>query len=253
MAEEKNFREWNLQSIEKSSSFIIIGKPGSGKSTFMENLCYFNSNRYPIARVFSGTESGYKRFSQIFHPLFVTNNYNEDQERQYVLRQKRFALEFDEHDENPAKYSINILDDISDDPKVYKAPMLKSLFKLGSRHWNHLLMIATQYAIDFPPEIRKATSYVVLFKEPNDIERKKLYNNFGGIAGSYSNFCKIMDKLTGDYTAMIIDNRTQSNDIEDCIFWYKTRPLGDWKFGCREYREWGKKRYNVNYVEEIIF
>jgi len=103
-----------------------------------------------------------------------------------------------------------------------------------------------------PPDIRKSVSYIALFREPEPLEREKLYKNFGGLAGSYENFCKLMDDLTGDYTCMIFKKRSQSNNMEDCIFWYKTEVLPPWKFGSKEYRKWGKERYDKNYVEEVM-
>lgn len=128
---------------------------------------------------------------------------------------------------------------------------MRGLFKLGSQHWNQLYIVGSQYAIEMPPDVRKSASYVALFREPEEIERKKLYTNFGGLAGSYDNFCDLMDQLTGDYTCLIFKKRSQSNNMEDCIFWYRTKVLKPWKFGCKEYRAWGKERYDTNYVEKI--
>ena len=139
-----------------------------------------------------------------------------------------------------SSYSINIMDDVSDDPQIYRTKVMRGLFKLGSQHWNQLYIVGSQYAIEMPPDVRKSASYVALFREPEEIERKKLYTNFGGLAGSYDNFCDLMDQLTGDYTCLIFKKRSQSNNMEDCIFWYRTKVLKPWKFGCKEYRAWGK-------------
>jgi hypothetical protein len=80
---------------------------------------------------------------------------------------------------------------------------------------------------------------------------KKLYENFGGICGSYDRFEQFMLQITGDYTCLIIKQGSQSNNPEECLFWYRTVPLEpDWKFGCSEYKEWGEKRYNKTYKEK---
>ncbi len=248
--EELTINEFRLEDLPLSCTFIIVGAPGTGKTSFIENVCYYHKHRYPVARIFMGTDDGYKKFCKIFHPLYVSNYYNEEEEKSHILRQRVCALENGTTDKG--NYAINIMDDVSDDPRIYKTKILKGLFKLGSQHWHQLFMIGSQYAIDMPPDIRKATSYVVLFREPEEAERKKLYENFGGMAGSYANFCSLMDQLTGDYTCMIIKKRTQSQNKEDCIFYYRTVLLKPWKFGCDEYREWGKNRYNPEYVEKIM-
>lgn len=219
-------------------------------TTFMENMAYYRKHVYPTARVFMGTEDGYKRMCKIFHPLYVSNYWDEDEESKHVLRQK--TCEMKNGRGYPGNYAVNLIDDVSDDPKIYKTKLMRGLFKLGSQHYAQLLMIGSQYAIDMPPDIRKAVSYVAIGREPEEIERKKLYDNFGGLAGSYNKFCDLMDQLTGDYTFLIFKKRSQSNNIEECIFWFKTKQLGDWKFGCKEYRAHAEERYDKNYVEQIM-
>ena len=246
---EVTIDEFKIEDIPLSCTWIIIGNPGSGKSTLIENLCYYLKHRYPVARLFIGTPEGFQKSCEIFHPLYVSNSYNEDQEKQHIVRQKTCAMENGKTD--ISSYSINIMDDVSDDPQIYRTKVMRGLFKLGSQHWNQLYIVGSQYAIEMPPDVRKSASYVALFREPEEIERKKLYTNFGGLAGSYDNFCDLMDQLTGDYTCLIFKKRSQSNNMEDCIFWYRTKVLKPWKFGCKEYRAWGKERYDTNYVEKI--
>jgi len=240
--------EFRFEDMPKSCTWIIVGPPASGKSTFIENLLYYKKHEYPVCRSFIGNEDGYERFCNITHTLFVTNHYDEQAEKDHILRQKTCAQE--NGDKHPSNYAINVLDDVSDDPKIYRTQTMRGLFKIGSQHWHQLLLIGSQYAIDMPPDVRKSVSYVAIFFEPEDQERKKLYANFGGLAGSYENFCKLMDGVTGDYTCLIFKKRTQSKVMSDNIFWYKTKPLKDWKFGCKEYRAWGNERYNKNYVEK---
>ncbi len=246
----KVIREFQLEDMPLSCTWIIVGGPGSGKSSFIENVAYSLKHKYPVCRSFVGTEGGYNRFCAITHPLYVSNHYSEEEEKSHIFRQKTCAIE--NGDKNPANYAINIIDDASDDPKIYKTATMKGLFKLGSQHWHQLLMIGSQYAIDMPPDIRKSVSYVAIFFEPEAGERKKLYQNFGGLAGSYEDFCALMDGITGDYTCLIFKKRTQSKNLEDNVFWYRTKKLGNWKFGCNEYQKWADGRYNKDYVEKAF-
>lgn len=248
--EDVEIREFDLRSFPLSCTWIIIGPPGAGKSSLIDNICYYNKHRYPVATVFIGTEAGYETMRETFHPLFVSNYFDEEREKRHVYRQKTCTLANGK--DKPGNYAINILDDVSDDTAIFRTPLFKGLFKLGSRHWNQLLLIGTQYVIDFPPDIRDATSYVAIFRAPEEGQRKKLYENFGGIAGSYARFCDLMDQLTGDYTCLIFNKRAQSNRLEDCVFYYRTQVLKPWKFGCKEYREWGKDRYDKNYIEKVV-
>jgi hypothetical protein len=92
---------------------------------------------------------------------------------------------------------------------------------------------------------------VALFKTPDEINKKKLFTNFGGVCGSYEKFNALLTQITGDYRCMIIKKMTQSYNLEDNVFWYETRVLNNWKFGCKEYRKWGADRYNVDYSEKF--
>jgi hypothetical protein len=235
--------------IDGNGRFLLGDNTVTHNTTLIENLAYYNKHRYPVARIFMGTEDGYKKFCKIFNPLYVSNSYDEGQERQHILRQKTCNMENGKNYEG--NYAINILDDVSDDPKIYKTKVMRGLFKLGSQHWSQLLLIGSQYAIDMPPDIRKSASYIALFREPEEGERKKLHANFGGIVGNYQKFCDAMDQITGDYTCMILKKRSQSQRIEDCVFYYKTVQLGPWKFGCNEYKSWAKERYDPNYVDKL--
>lgn len=236
--------------IEGDGKFVLGCGVVTHNTTFIENMAYYLRYRYPVCRSFIGTEGAYKKFCKITHPLYVSLGYSEDAENKHIARQK--LMDQENGTGSACNYAINIIDDASDDTKIYKTKTMKGLFKLGSQHWHQLSMLGTQYAIDMPPDIRKSVSYVAIFMEPEEIERRKLYTNFGGLAGSYDDFCSMMDQVTGDYTCLIFKKRTQSNKRKENIFWYKTKNLGDWSFGCQEYREWGEKRYNNNYIEKIM-
>jgi hypothetical protein len=255
MASKKNSKdeirimEFDPRSMPKSCTAIVIGPPATGKTTLMENISYTLKDRYPMGRVFMGTEEGYKRFCEIFGPLYVTYGWKEDELKSHVLRQRKCVMENGKG--YPGNLAICIIDDCSDDPKIFKTPLVKGLFKNGSQHYEELLMVGLQYGIDMPPDVRKSVSYVFIGREPEFTERKKLYENFGGIVGSFENFCELMDGLTGDYTFMVIKKRSESNKLEDCVSYYRTKPLGLWKFGCKEYKEHAEKRYNKTYIDKI--
>jgi hypothetical protein len=249
-----NTREWEIDNIPLSCSIVMIGAPQSGKGTLMEDILYFNRHRIPVCRAFSGSETQYKRLKAVTHPLYCSNYYDSTEEKQYIVRQRTLALE-EGAESNQFNNSINIIDDVGDDPKVFDTQELRGLFKIGTQHWNHILVVANQYAIDFPPAIRKSITYACLFNEPSPTEREKLFKNFGGICGvgkeGFERFNKLMDQLTGDYTCMVI-GRSQSSKIEDNIFWFRTKVLTtNWKFGCAEYQEWANARYNKNYKEQV--
>jgi len=264
MSEEfRDIYEFDLQDVPLSCTWVIIGPPGSGKTSLIENIAYYHKHRYATAKVFMGTPGAYKRMCSIFPPLFVSGSYDEEELKDHITRQ-RTCIQENNNDINlnpgdpgyVGNYSLVILDDVTDDPKIFKTKIMRGIFKLGSQHWAELCLVGSQYALDMPPDTRKSVSYVALFREPEENERRKLYDNFGGLAGTYKEFCALMDGITGDYTCLIFKKRGQSNSSVENVFYYKTinpADLGDWKFGCEEYRRHGEERYNKKFKEVVEY
>jgi hypothetical protein len=253
-------KQFDFKSIPKSSTWIIIGPPESGKTYFMQFMIYALKHIYPVAYATCGTEGSQDAFTSILGNLWVDNAFDEDAQIKHAKRQKLLIQE------NEYPYMIEMIDDCSDDPTVYNKKIVLGSFKNGRQHWKRLFVVGLQYALDMKPSIRKLVSFVVLFREPEPEEREKIYKNFGGICGSKQAFNDLMDKFTGNHQCLILKKCAQSNKLEDCVFWFKcpgwrwqsdggakmhAYPEG-WTFGCREYRDWAKQRLDLDYKEDIV-
>jgi len=64
--------------------------------------------------------------------------------------------------------------------------------------------------------------------------RRRLFENYGSAFPSFVFFCQMMDQCTQNYECLVINNNTQSNKLEDTIFWYKAEVHGDFKMGAPE-------------------
>jgi len=84
--------------------------------------------------------------------------------------------------------------------------------------------------------------------------RRILWENYASCIPDFKDFCQVLDQLTDDYTALYINNATQSNDISDCIFWYKAPPPdgSSWKFGCEEFWMHHEDRFDSNYTPPVV-
>ena len=56
---------------------VIIGKPGTGKTTLLTSLLYEKSHIFPVAQIQSGTEDSNGHYSQMFPSSFIYNSYND--------------------------------------------------------------------------------------------------------------------------------------------------------------------------------
>ena len=228
------------------SKIVVIGKPGTGKSTLIASLLYAKKDIFPVGIVMSGTEDSNGFYRKVFPSTFVFNKYEEEKLRECIKRQKIAK----QHLENP--WAVCLIDDCTDDPRIFNKPLQQGIFKRG-RHWKMLYILSLQYCMDVKPVIRTNVDGTFILREPNLKNRKSLWENYAGIIPDFKMFCDIMDQLTTDYTALYIHNATRSNRLEDCIFYYKATPVPDgFKFGCPELWQFHFDRYNPAYVDPLI-
>lgn len=247
-------RELNLDMIQPNtnnmtvseqggSKIVIIGKPGTGKTTLITRILYEKRNIFPSAFVMSGTEDSNGHYGKIIPSTFVHNKYEERKVEDFVTRQKISK----KHLVNP--WSVLLLDDCTDDPKIFNKPIFQGLYKNG-RHWKMLFILSLQYCMDIKPVIRTNIDGVFILRETNLRNRRSLYENYAGIIPDFQTFCDIMDQITDNYTALYIHNATTSNRIEDILFYYKAKPVPDtFKFGSKDFWKFHQHRFNPIYSD----
>lgn len=227
---------------------VVIGKPGTGKTTLITSLLYEKKHIFPVGMVMSGTEDSNGHYGKIFPSTFVYNKLHEDKIEDFIKRQKLAK----QHIKNP--WATLLIDDCTDDPKIFTKPLFQGLYKNG-RHWKMMFILSLQYCMDVKPVIRTNVDGTFILRETNLKNRRSLWENYAGVIPDFSLFCEIMDQITDDYTALYIHNATRSNKLEDCVYWYKANPKAvsaDFKFGCNDYWDFHIQRYNPDYTEPII-
>ena len=218
------------------SSFDVVRN--TGKTTLITSLLYEKSHIFPIGAVMSGTEDSNGHYGKIFPGSFVYNALNKDQIESMIERQKLSK----KHLPNP--WTILLLDDCTDDPRLFNDPLFQGIFKNG-RHWKMWFILSLQYSLDIKPVIRTNVDGTFILRETNMKNRKSLWENYAGVFSDFSQFCQVLDQLTDDYTALYIHNQTTSNRLEECVFWYKARPIPqNFRVGCDEYWLYHEERYD---------
>ena len=218
----------------------------TGKSTLISSLLYAKKHIFPTGMFISGSEDTNGFYKKFVPNSFIYTEYNEEKIKDFIRRQK-IAMQ---HLPNP--WSVLLLDDCTDDPKIFNKPLQHGIFKRG-RHWKMLYILSLQYAMDVKPVIRTNIDGIFILREPIMKNRKSLWENYASIIPDFTLFCEIMDQITNDYTALYIHNASPTNDWRDSVFWYKANiPPKDFKFGSKDYWDFHLTRYNNEYVEPFV-
>ena len=96
--------------------------------------------------------------------------------------------------------------------------------------------------MDLSPDLRTNIDYIFAMRENIIANRAKLHKFFYGMFEKYEDFAKCMDATTAQYGSMVLDNTQKSNEIEDCVMWYRARvDLPSFKLGRSIYWKLDKK------------
>jgi ABC-type dipeptide/oligopeptide/nickel transport system ATPase component len=221
---EIKIKEFDPSKIEKDKVCVIIGKSGSGKSTLITDLLW-HVRSIPKMICMSGTEEGKNYYRNIIPDSNIYGEFKPDVLEAGINRQNSLM-----------RKGINselgfLFDDLMYDNSMIKHPLIKKIF-MHRRHWKVFTMLTMQYSMDMPPELRANVDYLFIFREITPANQKKLYDQFFGIFPNKDAFVDILMKCTEDYSCIVLDNTSKSNNIEDVVFFYKAEyPLKEYRIG----------------------
>ena len=251
-------KEFDLNSIPPTKptdngcgvKIVVIGKAGTGKSTVIQALLASKAHIAPVIQVFNGTEDSNGSYSARCPPICV---YDKLDLNAMISFKNRQTIAGKHIPENP--WAIQIIDDCTDDPKHLRHPIFQAYYKNG-RHWHMIHILSLQYSLDIMPNIRSNIDYCFIMKETVKKNRKKLYENYcPDCVESQDDFNILLDELTENYSALVINNRATSHKIEDMIFYFKADPNAispAWKFGHQTAWEFNEERFDPNFVDPLI-
>lgn len=216
---QRNIRKFKIQDALPDRVFLIIGKRGSGKSILLRDILFNYRKNIDFALAMTQTVPTRNMLRKhIPKPYVRLGGYDDTTGQRFLEVCCRISTE----KKHQPRHMALVLDDCmgSDSGRFLKGKTITDLC-LNGRHYNTCLIVTTQYALMVPPAVRANCDYVFVLAETSVIVRKKIYQQFFGVIGSFAEFEQYFKVATQDHSALVLDATKGSNDIQDCVFWYK--------------------------------
>ena len=227
-------------------TIVFIGKRGTGKSTLVADILYY-MRRIKAGVAISATEDGNAFYSKFIPEILIHSEYKPEIIQQVITRQKKVI---NSDTKTPDGDVFVLLDDCMYDKRMIRDVNIRGIFMNG-RHWRISFMLTMQYCMDLPPDLRSNIDYVFILRENIIQNQEKIYKNFFGIFPHFSVFQDVLNSCTEGYDCLVLDNTSKSNNIQDCVFWYRAKPTRDFKVGTKELWKYCKKNYDEKKAKAI--
>ena len=211
-------KKFSMATIASNSIIVLIGKRKGGKSSLVLDFLSYHTD-IPVAMVISPTDEFNHTFRGVIPEIFIHHEFNPTALNTFLKRQQEKTKRSQIDGSDPR--ALLILDDImGEDDSWSRDSTIKWLF-LNGRHVNVTLVVALQDVIGLPPKMRNNTDYIFICKQTNRIGRERIYRMFAGVFDNIQLFEHTMLHCCDDYRCLVIDNTSQSYNLEDQVFWYK--------------------------------
>jgi hypothetical protein len=217
-------RKFDITKLRDDSVVLYIGPRNSGKST---NL--FDTMRYhttiPIGITISGTEGANHSFERIMPKMLIYEEYESAIVEKFLDRQKKMMDQVNSEKKKYGRTDLDpraflILDDCMYDNSWTQEKSIRYIF-LNGRHLKIFCLLTMQYCMGIPPALRANVDYIFINRNNMVKEREKIYHQYAGMFPSFEVFNTVMNQTTENYECLVIDKKSQSNRLEDQVFWYK--------------------------------
>ena len=217
-------RKFDMKTIKDGATIALIGRRGSGKSIATADIFRYHTE-WPIGVVMSATERANHFFEKFIPKMLIYDKFDPVVLRNFMLRQEKIT---DQREMEIRKYGRSdidnraflVLDDCLYDKSWPNNEDIRAVFMNG-RHYGITFIVTMQYPLGIPPHLRANIDYVFIFRDNMIKNRERIYQQYAGMLPNFDTFNQVMDQSTENYECLVINQRGNSNKLEDQLYWYK--------------------------------
>lgn len=217
-------RKFDPRNLKDDSVVLFIGKRNVGKSFCLKYIMSFHQS-IPVGVVVSPTERANHFFESWVPKMLLYDEYTEGTVSKFLDRQTKITDQYNNEKKKYGRTDLDpraflILDDCLYDKSWPNSKNIRCLFMNG-RHYKVFFLITMQYPLGIPPHLRANVDYIFIFRDNQIKNRERIYQQYAGMFPSFDIFSQVMDQCTENFECLVIDNKVQSNKLEDQVFWFK--------------------------------
>jgi len=242
--------EFKLGMMVDFPAIVMVAKRGSGKSWVTRDIMY-HKRKIPCGMVVSPTDRESEFFRDFFPDLFIHYDFGEVFKK--LIHRQRMMIEKQRAKEKQGKKIDPEAILVMDDCLARKAGWAKdeSILEIlmNGRHIKLTYILTMQYPLGVTPELRSNFDYIFLLNENFISNQKRIYDNYAGMFPTFETFLTAFKVCTDKHGCMVINNRINSNNIDDQVFWFKAKDhkKGEFFFGSKEFKEFHNEFYDPKY------
>lgn len=229
----------NAKIRDPSGSRFVLGDFTVTHNSFLVRDILYHLRDIPIGSVISRTDHLTHFYDKFIPGMLIYKKYETGIVEKIFKRQEKANNEEWKH-----PHSFLLFDDCLADSKDWsKDEHIKEIFFNG-RHYKLLFILTLQAPLGIPPGFRTNIDFTFILKNNNSSDREKLFKNYANAFSSKEHFEVVMDHCTSNYECLVIDNTTQSNNIEDQVFYYKAKDHENFKMCDKKIWDFHNQNYN---------
>lgn len=216
-------KKFDMNTVGDNKIIIFIGKRNTGKSILVLDYLYHH-RQFPIGTIISPTDNYNFTYRPHVPSIFIHEDYTPELLEQILKRQKDIVHSCKT---DPAYASVDpkafvVFDDcLADSNEWVKDKNMRWIFMNG-RHAQLTFILTMQYCMGIPPSLRTNVDYIFICKEPKLGNQRRLYEHYAGMFPCFDMFRVVLNKCTKNYGCLVIDNSSNSDRLEDQVFWYRS-------------------------------